>query len=275
MKISCVIPTCDRNKLLTETVKSVLNQILSPFEIIIVNNGRGPVDLPESLKSKVKIFDIIPYAGVSQARNFGASLAGGVYLAFIDDDDLWNENYLKNISEKFLAGAECVISRLDKMKDGKVSPFKNAFQKLDQNNILIQNPGITGSNIAVSKKSFFEVRGFDPILPPSEDKAFVLELLRAGKKVEVLPGNQAIIRMHGKERLSDAKKMAEGISQFTRKYRRLMDSKQYFFNVYKILKYQSQSGGKIEKIKYFLINIAYIFFKLFNKIINNIWKRIK
>lgn len=271
MKISCIIPTCDRNELLAETLKSILNQSLKPFEIIIINNGKGEVSLPEDFRLKVKVFNIIPYAGVSQARNFGASLAEGNYLAFIDDDDLWNDNYLKNISKKFETGVECIISRLDKMVDGKISPFKNASGKLNPDNILIQNPGITGSNIAVSKKVFFEAGGFDPLLPPSEDKAFVLELLRAGKKAEALPDNQSIIRVHDKERLSDAEKMADGISQFTRKYRKLMSGKQYLFNYYKIYKYQFQAGSKMAGFKYFFINIAYNFFKLLNKI----WNRTK
>ena len=38
--ISCIIPTCDRNDLLVESLHSVLNQTVKPDEIIIVNNGK-------------------------------------------------------------------------------------------------------------------------------------------------------------------------------------------------------------------------------------------
>jgi len=60
MKISCIIPTCDRPEFLIEAINSVLKQTLLPAEIIIVNNGRGPLNLPPQIAEEVKIHDIAP-----------------------------------------------------------------------------------------------------------------------------------------------------------------------------------------------------------------------
>ena len=68
--ISCVIPTCDRNDLLIESLYSILNQTHKPNEIIIVNNGREELALPEPFAKVMAVHNIIPYAGVAQARNF-------------------------------------------------------------------------------------------------------------------------------------------------------------------------------------------------------------
>ena len=80
--ISCIIPTCDRNDLLIESLYSVMNQTHKPNEVIVVNNGGKEVVLPEHLEKMTEVHNIIPYAGVAQARNFGAILSSSDYLAF-------------------------------------------------------------------------------------------------------------------------------------------------------------------------------------------------
>lgn len=253
MKISCIIPTCDRNDFLRETIVSVLNQTIQPFEIIIVNNGGGEVILPDDLKIKVKIFNIMHYAGAAQARNFGASVAQGDYLAFLDDDDLWHQDYIKNILQSIGEGGRCVVSRLDKLKGDRIAGYKNAQDKIKIRNILVENPGITGSNLVIAKDLFFKISGFDPKLPPSEDKSLVLELLIKGYSVVTLPDNQAIIREHPGVRLSGDKKMAEGIFQFTRKYGSLMTRREKLLNWLKIYRYRFRTGDKMTLIPFLFL----------------------
>ncbi len=264
MKISCIIPTCNRTEYLKETLESVLKQTEQPHEIIVVNNGEKPIVLSEIIKNKVTVYDIIPYAGVAQARNFGASLASGDFLAFLDDDDLWNPDYLKNVKEAFRNDpADCLISRLDRLYEEKIKPNYNFHNNITIKNILIANPGITGSNIVIARNVFFKLQGFDPKLPPSEDKSLILEAILGNFKIKTLPENQAIWRMHSNTpRLTDSKRMAEGIFQFTRKYSRLMNKKQYLYNLQKIYGHQYKSGKKIAFLKYLLVSILLMLFKL-------------
>lgn len=245
MTISTIIPTCDRQDYLQQALESVLSQTVKPLEIIIVNNGKEQLQLPVELAAKAKIYNILPYAGAAQARNFGASVAAGDYLAFLDDDDLWEEKYLEKVSKALATGAECVISRLDELQDGQVSLYKNAHGKITFPNLFVYNPGVTGSNLVVSRKLFFAVSGFDPKLPPSEDKGLLIEILRRGHKVATLPSSQAIIRVHPHSRHSDdAARLAEGINQFTRKYGKLMTRKQLLRNWLKVYRYRYKGGSK-------------------------------
>ena len=240
--ISCVIPTCDRPQFLVEAVQSVLRQTVKPCEIIIVNNGKEIVQLPQEITSRVKIYNLPRYVGAAQARNFGAFLATGQYLAFLDDDDLWAVEYLAKVAAAAAEGARCIISRLDQLRGGKVEIFKNAHGKITLTHLLIYNPGITGSNLVIARELFFAVGGFDPKLPPSEDKSLVIEVLNLGNKVTTLPDSQAIIRFHTLSRLSDAVRLAEGVCQFTRKYGRLMTRKQYLGNWLKIYRHRYEAG---------------------------------
>ena len=253
--ISCVIPTCDRNDLLIESLYSILNQTHKPNEIIIVNNGREELVLPEPFTKVMAVHNIIPYAGVAQARNFGAILSSSNYLAFLDDDDLWPEDYLEKVSKTLVtSNAKCVISRMDKLENGKTSLLKNPLGQITINNILVRNPGCGGPNVVVNRQLFFESGGYDPKLPPSEDKALILEILLKGIEVTVLPENKVYVRMHDNNRLTDNAKLNEGIYQFTRKYRHLMNHEQYIFNVRKRMLNAYKNGNLLSGIKYYFVS---------------------
>lgn len=264
-KISCIIPTCNRSAYILDAIRSVLNQTRPPDEIIIVNNGYQLVDLPTELLARVKIYDIIPYAGAAQARNFGFSLAMGDYLAPLDDDDMWPPNYLANVEAAIMTGAKCIISRMDKLVDGQISFYKNPGDQITIANLLVKNPGAGGPNVVIQKKLFFKVGGYDPKLPPSEDKAMVLEVLRTGERVVTLPDNYIIVRIHGGERLTNHKSIAEGIFQFTRKYKHLMTKRQYLFNWLKIMRHRYQAGQKKALLYYLPLKIIYSFYSVFQR----------
>lgn len=259
MKISCIIPTSDRPDYLLEAIASIVSQSYQPIEIIVVNNGQAEFTLPPVLEQAAKIYHIMPYAGVAQARNFGAIMARGNYLAFLDDDDLWNQDYLKNVSLALSEGNECVVSRLDVLRNNKSFPYKNATGKLTINKLLISNPGVTGSNIVISKKLFFKVGGFNPRLPTSEDKALIMEVLLRQAKVIVLSENVAFVREHQGGRLSNPSKLADGIYFFIQKYSKLMDRRTKIVNWQKMYYNRYLRGEKM----FFL---PYIALALINKL---------
>lgn len=264
MKISCVIPTCDRPKLLAEAIESVLNQIVLPDEIIVVNNGKDKVILPENVLKKIRVYDIVPYAGASQARNFGASVAKGKYLAFLDDDDLWSKNYIKNNLLAIKKGALCVLNRIDIIVDNKLFSQKNPHGRISLDKLLVQNPGAGGSNIVISKNIFMRLGGYDVNLLTSEDKSLIIEIVKEGIKIETLPDNNIIANYNeGLGRLTNNKTISEGIYQFIKKYKKIMTKKQYLYNYLKVYRYRYNSGSKIAGLQYIFIKFIYYFIKIF------------
>lgn len=262
VKISCVIPACGRTGLLLEAVTSVLRQTFQACEIIIVNNGESGIDLPGEILKRAAVYNIVPRAGASQARNFGASLARGEYLAFLDDDDLWGPAYLENAAMAAAGGALCIVSRLDKMVNGRVRRYKDAGDNLTVKNLLTHNPGVTGSNIVIAKKLFFNVRGFDAKLSISEDKSLLIELLKRGVKIKTLSSNQAIYREHnGNFFGTNPAELAGGIYCFTKKYSRLMGPKEYLFNWLKIYKNRYGAGRKTAIPPFIFLKLLFIFIK--------------
>ncbi|MBN9349751.1 MAG: glycosyltransferase family 2 protein [Chitinophagaceae bacterium] len=87
-KISIIIPTCNREHILEETVAKALDAIREKSaEIIVVNDGDKPTILPDIFSGKIKILENNK-GGVSRARNLGAAQAAGQVLFFVDDD-MW------------------------------------------------------------------------------------------------------------------------------------------------------------------------------------------
>ena len=242
VKVSVVIPTCNiREIYLKETLQCIFSQSFVPWEIIIVNNGKAELHSIEelSIDGRVKIYNIVHYAGVAQVRNFGACLAEGDYVAFIDDDDLWEKKYLEKVAEIIKKEKpDCVITRLDQIREGKISSYKNADNGLTIDDILIRNPGITGSSVIVRREAFKEVGGYNPKMPTSEDKSLALEMLLRKYKVITAPNIQSIFRQYSGNRLTNAKSMAEGITSFLEKYRTIMNKKQRGVNLAKINYYK-------------------------------------
>ena len=89
ISVSVVIPTFNREARLSAAIRSVLNQSLTPSEIIVVDDGS--TDATENI---IKSFSEVRYIhqenqGVSQARNHGIRLAEHEWIAFLDSDDEW------------------------------------------------------------------------------------------------------------------------------------------------------------------------------------------
>lgn len=90
MLFSVVIPTHNRLALLRQALASVRSQRFGNYEIIVVDDGSTD-GTAEALAGELDglRFVIQPNRGPSAARNLGAKVARGDYLAFLDSDDLW------------------------------------------------------------------------------------------------------------------------------------------------------------------------------------------
>ena len=97
--VSVVLPTYNRSHILMRTIRSVVAQTLSDWELIVVDDGStdGTGQLCERLQSRLGrrlryVFQ--RNSGASAARNHGLELATGKWIAFADSDDVYVPNKL-------------------------------------------------------------------------------------------------------------------------------------------------------------------------------------
>jgi glycosyltransferase involved in cell wall biosynthesis len=93
--VSVIIPTYQRAAMIADAIESVLQQAWHDYEIIVADDGSRDetAAILKQYGTRVR-YDFAPNAGASSARNRGASLARGEYLAFLDSDDLWTTDKL-------------------------------------------------------------------------------------------------------------------------------------------------------------------------------------
>lgn len=99
-KISVVIPTCNRAKIIPRALESVFAQSHSAFEIIVVDDGSkdNTREVLAGFGDRIKAISQVN-AGLSGARNTGIQAATSEWIAFLDDDDEYTPDRLAIAAE--------------------------------------------------------------------------------------------------------------------------------------------------------------------------------
>lgn len=95
VRFSVIIPTYNRAQLIGRAVRSALDQMPPPVEVIVVDDGStdDTLQVVRSLGPRVRCIQQ-PHGGPSKARNTGVAQAAGDWVAFLDSDDVWAGDYL-------------------------------------------------------------------------------------------------------------------------------------------------------------------------------------
>lgn len=114
MKISVIIPVYNVRPYLERCVQSVLRQTHKDLEIILVDDGStdGSDELCDHLASSDQRIRVIHQEnqGLSGARNTGIYEATGMYIVFLDSDDMWLcDDGLENILKGCRSQVDLII----------------------------------------------------------------------------------------------------------------------------------------------------------------------
>jgi glycosyltransferase involved in cell wall biosynthesis len=216
-----IIPTFDRPALLRRAIESVLAQTMAPSEIIVIDNGWTAID-KGILPPIARLERMSPAVGSSIARNYGAELATGDILAFLDDDDTWDPVYLERMmSRRNESGAPVCIGELKLIREGHIRPFKlfpTSYE--EQRRVFVRNPGIVGSNFVIDRDLFRSMGGFDTTMQATEDRELAARLLV--RNISIAVCKEAIAYMHEDAGNRSEKRHAVGDLIFIRKHWRSM-----------------------------------------------------
>ena len=157
---SIIIPVYNCESYLGEAIESVLAQSYRPIEVIVVDDGStdGSAGVARGFHLPELIYCHQPHGGASVARNRGAELAQGEYLAFLDSDDIWLPDKLSLQTAAFDRDPE-----LD-MVFGLVSQFQspesgaNRTENMKDSEKILR--GYSVCTMMIKRESFFRVGPF-------------------------------------------------------------------------------------------------------------------
>lgn len=170
---SVIIPAYNAEKFIMKSIKSVLAQIYTDFELIIVDDGSI-----DGTKAQIKQFndDRIRYiyqenGGVSVARNKGIIESKGEFICFLDADDEWKPNHLEVLCELIEKYSNCgiYITGYDiRLNNGSIiHKSQDLFKKIPEENftsddgydVLIKHGYFCHTNTICCRREVFDKVG--------------------------------------------------------------------------------------------------------------------
>lgn len=233
--IDVVIPIYNGEKFILQALESVTNQTLSPNKIIVVDDGStdGSYSLVSEYAKNSKIeIQIVKKenGGLSSARNAGIKESNAEFIAFLDVDDVWINDKLREQIDIFkktkfqnLALVYCNYDVID--INGSIK-YKNYKAPLDKKRMrgmvfekLLERNQITGSGsgVLIKREVFATVGLFDENLKYAEDWDMWLRITEKFE-VDFVENVLVHIRKHEENMTSDTARTFENEIYFYNKW---------------------------------------------------------
>ncbi len=182
LPFSVIIPLYNKEDTIERALRSVFNQTVQDFEILVVNDG--------STDNGVRIVEAIgdprirlihqENQGVSAARNRGIAEAKHELIAFLDADDEWLPEFLETIRRMVIRYPDCGLYAtryflrppMDEQQPAIVRGLPDAFEGVLANYFQIaarSNPPVWSSATCARKSALTQIGGFPVGVISGED----------------------------------------------------------------------------------------------------------
>jgi glycosyltransferase involved in cell wall biosynthesis len=156
--VSVIIPVFNGEKYIEEALNSVLRQTHPVEEVIVVDDGShdGTPAILENFRGKIKLIRQ-ENTGIGAAINRGVEAAGGLYLAFLDADDLW-------VPEKIELQQNAFHEQDVDLVFGMVEQFISPELEEEHRRKLVSPdrifPGYSSGTLMIARETFCQVGPF-------------------------------------------------------------------------------------------------------------------
>ena len=189
--LSVIIPIYNSEEYLERCIESVVNQADDSIEIILVNDGStdGSQKICEKYTCQYENVKLLvkENGGLSSARNYGLTYAQGMYVAFLDSDDMWSSDFIEDLKNYFKT--EWDILNFNYCFERSLNVYEQNGTKnvevFNQNEFIdLFNKNALGNQICfrIYKRSLFENISF-PLGRYYEDIATFYRLILEANKI--------------------------------------------------------------------------------------------
>lgn len=166
INVSVVIPLFNREYSIEACLRSVIDQSHKPAEIIVVDdcsNDNSVKTVLELGNPLIKLIQLQSNSGAQVARNEGVKNSRSEWIAFLDSDDTWHENYLERQIEAINTSEANVVycNGIIKSKAGNY-PYQMPDVSGDTYKKLLSKPGPMFQGLLVKKILLEKISYLDP-----------------------------------------------------------------------------------------------------------------
>lgn len=222
-RISIVIPCYNQGEYLEDAIESCFNQTLSPYEIIVINDGSTDDSLEimeryqfkefPGIESPVKIINQVN-KGLSSARNSGIMNATGDYILFLDADDYFKENAIERITREINeTNADIIAPSFKEFGKSKREVILQPFNMDD-----FKQGNRIGYFCCIKKSCLLAVGGYSPRMKWGyEDYHLSFDLFSRSYGITVILEILVMYRVKEKSMIHEANEHAQELHQQIRK----------------------------------------------------------
>jgi GT2 family glycosyltransferase len=205
LSVSVIVPVYNASRAngayLVEALESIAAQDPLPHEVIVVDDGStdGSSGIVEGFIATHPQMEVRLVCkrngGQSSARNWGADLARGEWLAFLDQDDVWLASHLRTIAPYLTSDVDLVYTDADMVDENGelIMPsiharygFGGRHPKACLDDVLYEDICVMPGVMTIRRSTFMHIGGFDERLSGCEDDDLFVRALLAGP-VRYLP----------------------------------------------------------------------------------------
>lgn len=188
--ISIIVPIYNKEKYLSKTITSILNQTYKNFELLLIDDCStdNSVKLCEEFREKDKRIKIIKNeknSGVSETRNVGLDNSLGKYICFVDADDTIDSN-MYEVLHSFISKYDCdfvqCMNKGSKINLESDVQFINGYDNIFGVYLAEDKISDTVWSKIFRSDVLKDVR-FNTEFRKHEDTLFVFEVLKKCKKI--------------------------------------------------------------------------------------------
>ncbi|MCR4651618.1 MAG: glycosyltransferase [Lachnospiraceae bacterium] len=187
--ISIIMPTYNRASVISIAIESVLNQTYQDFELIIIDDGstdETPQIINTFTDKRIRFIHNIENRGANYARNIGIKEANGKYLAFLDSDNSFYQDYLQhrielieNITTPVISFGQMIMKFMD--SSSCIWPQINAEllrDRVELQKIMLKENQIDTNTVILSRDIQELQSGFDEKMQRLQDWEFFFRIIR-------------------------------------------------------------------------------------------------
>jgi glycosyltransferase involved in cell wall biosynthesis len=193
--VSVIIPVWNGRRHLAQAVESVLAQTYQPIEIIVVDDGStdGSAELVRRLAPAARCVSQ-PNRGTAAARNLGVTLARGRFIAFLDQDDVWERD---KVAAQVAAldgdeGADAAFGYVRQFYSPELGDAQRRRMRCPADAV----PGFLPSALLIRRESFARVGGFETRWQIGEWADWYARATERGLRMKVIASVVAWRRLH-------------------------------------------------------------------------------